>query len=217
MASEPTRARLLWAILSLVPPVTFRHTTVCRSPALAFSAAIHFAMKRSAPCATVLCHLPSSWAAVVHWSALIVHWSALMPKTPRSSREYLIHSFPSPPRSPRPPPTLRTSRTSAISYPPYAPQIPRARFISCPHSSRCSHFPSCAPSFASTSVPAPAPSPSPFKSPFPPPTPTPPSTPFVPSRPSDPVTPSVRCACTGTGPCERSYWVRASATSCLQR
>ena len=60
-------------------------------------------MKRSAPCATVLCHLPSSWAAVVHWSALIVHWSALMPKTPRSSREYLIHSFPSPPTQPAPP------------------------------------------------------------------------------------------------------------------
>ena len=71
MASEPARARLLWAILSLVLPVTFRHTTVCRSPALGFSAAIHFAMKRSAPCATVLCHLPLSWAAVVHWSALM--------------------------------------------------------------------------------------------------------------------------------------------------
>ena len=48
MASEPARARLLWAILSLVLPVTFG--TVCRSPALALAAAIHFAMKCSASC-----------------------------------------------------------------------------------------------------------------------------------------------------------------------
>ena len=34
------------------------HTTACRSPALAFSAAIHFAMKRSASCSTVLRHSP---------------------------------------------------------------------------------------------------------------------------------------------------------------
>ena len=47
MVSEPARARLLWAILSLVLPVTFGHTTGCRSPALASSAAIHFAMKCS--------------------------------------------------------------------------------------------------------------------------------------------------------------------------
>ena len=46
-ASEPARARLLWAILFLVLPVTFRRTTACRSLALAFSAAIHFAMKCS--------------------------------------------------------------------------------------------------------------------------------------------------------------------------
>ena len=37
MASEPARARLLWAILPLVLPVTFGHTTACRSPALTFS------------------------------------------------------------------------------------------------------------------------------------------------------------------------------------
>ena len=48
-ASEPARARLLWAILSLVLPVTFGHTTACRSPALFFSAAIHFAMKCRRP------------------------------------------------------------------------------------------------------------------------------------------------------------------------
>ena len=33
MASEAARARLLWPILSLVLPVTFGHTTACRSPA----------------------------------------------------------------------------------------------------------------------------------------------------------------------------------------
>ena len=52
--SEPARARWLWAILSLVLPVTFGHTTACRSPALAFSAVFHFAMKRSAPCSAAL-------------------------------------------------------------------------------------------------------------------------------------------------------------------
>ena len=36
-------------MLSLVLPATFGHTTACRSPALTFSAAIHFAMKRSTP------------------------------------------------------------------------------------------------------------------------------------------------------------------------
>ena len=82
-ASEPARARLHWAALSLVIPVTFGHTTACRSPALAFSAANHFAMKCSAPCSAVLCHSPSSWAAVVHWSAL-------MPKALRSSRKHPI-------------------------------------------------------------------------------------------------------------------------------
>ena len=56
-------------ILDLVFLVAFGHTTTiyivtfdtaCRSLALAFSAAIHFAMKRSAPCFAVLRHSPSS-------------------------------------------------------------------------------------------------------------------------------------------------------------
>ena len=65
----------------LVLPVTFGHTTACRSPALVFSATIHFAMKCPAPCSAVLRHSPSSWAVVVHWSAL-------MPKALRSSRKH---------------------------------------------------------------------------------------------------------------------------------
>ena len=61
MVSKLARARLLWALLSLVQPVMFRYTTAChRSPALAFYAAIHFAMKRFAPCSAVLRHFPSS-------------------------------------------------------------------------------------------------------------------------------------------------------------
>ena len=95
-ASDPARVRLLWAILFLVLAVTFGHTTACRSPALATSAAIHLAMKCSAPCSAVLRHPPLSWAAVVHWSAL-------MPKALRSSRKYLIHSFSWPPTQPAPP------------------------------------------------------------------------------------------------------------------
>ena len=59
-ASEPARARLLWGILSLVLPAKFGHTTACRSPALAFSAAINFAMKCSAPCSAVLRHCLSA-------------------------------------------------------------------------------------------------------------------------------------------------------------
>ena len=113
----------------------FGHTTACRSPALAFSATIHFAMKCSAPCSAVLRHSPSSWAAVVHWSAL-------MPKALRSSRKHPIHSFPCPPHSPPPPPFLRTPRTSAVSYPPCAPQIPQTRSAFCVKPPRCSHFPS---------------------------------------------------------------------------
>ena len=58
MASEPAQACLLWAILFLSLPVTCGHTIACRSPALDFSAAIHFAMKRSAPCSAVLRHSP---------------------------------------------------------------------------------------------------------------------------------------------------------------
>ena len=91
--SEPARARLLQAILSLVLPVTFGHTTACRSPALVSSAAIYFAMKCSAPCSAVLRHSPSSWAA-------LIHWSALMPKALRSSRKQPIHSFSWPPTQP---------------------------------------------------------------------------------------------------------------------
>ena len=67
----------------------------CRSTALAFSAAIHFAMKCYAPCSAVVRHFPSSWAAVVHRSTL-------MPKALRSSRKHLIHSFSWPPTQPAP-------------------------------------------------------------------------------------------------------------------
>ena len=61
-----------------------------------FSATIHFAMKCAAPCSAVLRHSPSSWAAVVHWSAL-------MPKALRSSRKHFINSFSWPPTQPAPP------------------------------------------------------------------------------------------------------------------
>ena len=93
MASEPARARLLWTILSLVLPVTFGYTIACRSPALAFSTAIHFALKRSAPCSAVLRNFPKSWAAVVHQPVL-------MSKALRSSRKHPIHSFSLPPMQP---------------------------------------------------------------------------------------------------------------------
>ena len=96
MWSEPAPAPLLWAILSLVLPATFRHTRACRSPTLAFSAVNYFATKRSAPCSAVLCHSPSFWAAVIHWSAL-------MPKALKSSRKHPIHSFSWPPTQPAPP------------------------------------------------------------------------------------------------------------------
>ena len=68
MANQLLRvqARLLWATLSFVLPVTFGQIAACRSAALALSAAIHFVMKNSAPCFAVLCHSPSSWAAIVH-------------------------------------------------------------------------------------------------------------------------------------------------------
>ena len=94
-ASESARARLLEAILFLVLPVTFGHTIACRSPTLAFSAAIHFAMKCSAPCSAVLRYSPSSWAVVVHWSAL-------MPKVLRSFRKHPIYGFSWPPTQPAP-------------------------------------------------------------------------------------------------------------------
>ena len=52
MASEPAQASLLSAILFLVLPVKFRHTTGYHSPALTFSAAIHLAIKCSSYCYT---------------------------------------------------------------------------------------------------------------------------------------------------------------------
>ena len=48
MTSELAPSDLLWATLSLVLPVMFGHITARRSPALAFSASIHFTMKRHA-------------------------------------------------------------------------------------------------------------------------------------------------------------------------
>ena len=71
IASEAARASLLWAVIPLVLLATFGHTIIlltayCRSSVLAFSAPIHFTMKRSAPCSAILRHSPSSWVAVVH-------------------------------------------------------------------------------------------------------------------------------------------------------
>ena len=93
-----TSPLLRWAILSLVVPVTFGHTTTaCRSSVLALSAAaIHFAIKCSAPCSTVLRFFPSSWAAVVHGTGL-------MPKALRSFRKHPIYCFLCPPTQPAPP------------------------------------------------------------------------------------------------------------------
>ena len=62
LTSEPARRRLLWAIRSLVFPVTFGHpTTACRSPVLTFSAHNPFRhetfrplFRRSAPFPLVL-------------------------------------------------------------------------------------------------------------------------------------------------------------------
>ena len=80
--SEPARARLLWAILSSVPPVTLGHTTSCHSRAQTFFSSIHFAIKRP----IMLRYSPPSWAAVGHWSTLIQN-------VLRSSRKHPIHSF----------------------------------------------------------------------------------------------------------------------------
>ena len=101
MASEPAQTHLLWAIiLSLALPVRFGHNTTSVVHAVVlpstFSTAIHFDMNRSAPCSAVLRHSPSSWAAVVHWSALI-------PKALRSSRKHPINSFSWSPTQPAPP------------------------------------------------------------------------------------------------------------------
>ena len=106
MASESARGGLLWAVLSLVLPVTFECTTAYRSPALAFSAGVHFATKRCASFSPVLRHYPWSWTAVV------IHWSALIWKT-LTSRKYPI-SLNCPPPSHRfsEHHTLRQSRVS---------------------------------------------------------------------------------------------------------
>ena len=135
MASEPARARLLWAILSLVLPVTFGCTTACRSPALAFSAASHFAMKRSTPCYAALRHFLLVWAAVVYWSGL-------MPKALRPSRKHPIHYLSCSPTAQPASPILGTSRTSTVSYSPCVPQILRTRSVSSVKCPRCSHIPS---------------------------------------------------------------------------
>ena len=82
MASELVEARLLWAILSLVLPVTFGHATACRSPAPAFSAVMYFAMKRSAPSSAVLRHSPSSWAAVNPLVGVDIESSEIVQQTP---------------------------------------------------------------------------------------------------------------------------------------
>ena len=103
VASQLWRANQRASTLALgYPPLGLsRHvraytSSACRSPALAFSAAIHFAMmKRSAPWTAVLRHSPSSWAVVVYWSAL-------MPKALKSSRKYPIHYFSWPPTQPAP-------------------------------------------------------------------------------------------------------------------
>ena len=101
MASEPARSYLLWVILFLVLPVSFGHTTTCYSPALDFSAAIHFTMKRSAPCSAVLRHSLSSWGLQSSRSL----WSALMSKALSSSRKHPIHYFSCPLTQPAPPTT----------------------------------------------------------------------------------------------------------------
>ena len=64
-------------------------------------------MKCSAPCFAVLRYSPSSWAAVVHWSALT-------PKALRSSRKHLIHSFSWPPTQPAPPTISPTTQIRNI-------------------------------------------------------------------------------------------------------
>ena len=54
-----------------LPSRSGMHNSVCRSPALAFSTAIHFAMKRPAPRSAVLCHHSSSWAAIFHSNTVL--------------------------------------------------------------------------------------------------------------------------------------------------
>ena len=91
---EDTSSRHLWLVnkgertstspLALGYPLLGPSRRVWAS--LAFSAAIHFVMKLSTPRSVVLRHSPSSWIAVVHWSAL-------MPKALRSSRKHPIHPY----------------------------------------------------------------------------------------------------------------------------
>ena len=101
---EPARTHLLWPILSLVLSVTFGHTTACHSPASPFSALIHFTRKRPTPCSAVLRHPPSSWAAVIHWTALIL-------KALRPSRKHHIHyMLPVPPTQPALPTSCPNTR-----------------------------------------------------------------------------------------------------------
>ena len=118
-----------FAILCLILPVKLGRTSTRSSPALVFSAAIYFAMKRSAHCSAVRCHFPSSWAAVVGVDAKS---SEVAQETPHP-----LFSRP-PPTQTALPPILRASRTSAVSYPPYAPQTPRTKSTSCAKSPRCS-------------------------------------------------------------------------------
>ena len=130
---------LFWAILLLDLPITFGHPTAGRSPGLALSAAIPFAMKHSAPCSADLRSSALSTAAVVvHRSTLIPE--ALSSEVLQETRQPLF--FLPPPSNPRHPVVLRTSRTSAVSRPPGAPQIPRTGSASRASSSRCSHIPS---------------------------------------------------------------------------
>ena len=119
----------------LGPSRTFGHTNACHRSALTFSAAIHFTMKCSAFCSAVLRHSPSSWAAVVHWSAL-------MPKALRSSRKHPIHSFSWPPTQPAPPTNSPNITHFGRLVSSKRAQIPQTRPASCAKSPRCSHFPS---------------------------------------------------------------------------
>ena len=122
--------------LLLSSPWSLPSPTACRIPALVFCAVNRFAMKRSAPCSAVLRYSLSSWAAVIHWSALML-------KAIGSSRKHPIHSFSWSPKQPAPPTDARTSNTPAVSYRPCAPQTPQIRSASsCVKWPRCSHFPS---------------------------------------------------------------------------
>ena len=122
MASEPARTRLLWAILSLLLPVTFEHTTACRNPALTFTAAIHFAMKRSAACSTVFRASLSSWAVVVYWSALIS-------TDLKSFRRHPNHFFPWAVTQPAP-------STSSLNITPFGSLVSSMRTINPANSTR---------------------------------------------------------------------------------